>query len=465
MCISFNFVVANPINEEQREATREQSASTAIENLNQHETTSCDKTQVGFYKTQDGKLKEIVRVPIVSESAVLAMVTAPRELLGEEHEAIVPCESVPCLHSPLSGFMDPGEYVDPPKRIEAAPTYRGNFGNYRPLSASAPPAQQPVLPSVELEPGRCVKNPDGSKIFTLRTAEVALSDEELKEQIEAGKWKNKEQFLKAMHAAAWFEFNRACAKNGVDMTALFECTGEKDDNGFDVVAPEAVINFMHMFYPCLLSGSDIMVFVPPIKGGKAVMDTPFSVMLQYDEGKHPAALWLPSLQHNNPFVEHVYEQDEHYVIYAMGFEKPFSLQVGETNIPLYKMNELVPNEKHRKWVELDDHPSGFSRSSFVHPHYDYVEWLKICSMFQKKCYESIVDRLFDGGVIEKKEADPTSFYMTNLLGTMIPKNCNSATVCEYKPVDGSYHTHGLRERVAKRKRAASGEERAAKRRE
>lgn len=435
------------------EAATGEAADSALEHAEaalkkkQHSDTSCDDTQIGMLdvenpSTGQKSFVQLNRVPVSSESAVMAMLSAPRKVLGENHEYITTCEPIPCLKSNLEAFMDPGEKVPIPEKIEI-PVYR-SFG----CNIDAQVDAEHVLPDVVLEEGVCVSNTDGSVVMTLRTADVAETDEAIDSQIKSGKYRDRSDYFNTMRKAAWNEFERACKANKVDMKALFACTGEVDECGVDMVAIEAQCQFMENFYPFLLPGSDIIVLIPPIKDGKVKMDTAFSLKLQYP--KRPDHVWLPSLHHNDVSMDcNTYIQDENYFIYTNDL---ISLNVPGTNtgmsmdIRLHQTHEFMPDHDHAKWLDM-------FRVGDDDIEYDYEAWKRACALFQSKRHEAMKEKLESDNVLGGFKLCHGGFnyrgVMTNLIGSEIPKDCNHAKVCTFAQMRGSGHTRCLRELMKK----------------
>ena len=422
MCLSYNYTAAR---EEATEEAARSAHAAAETKLSQHADVSCDGTQVGIFHMKDDSYVQVNRIPITSSSAVMAMVSAPRFVLGDDHEYIQPCESLPCLQAELAAAMDPGAYVPIPEYTEV-PVYRS--------LACTNTTPTYVLPEIELEPGVCVANADGSKIMTLRTADVAEPDENVQAQIDAGKYRDKTDYLIAMKNATWKEFARGCAANDVDVKALFEC--EKDASGKDMVAPEAIVTFMDNFYPCLLPGSDIIVLLPPIVDGKAVMNTAFNLLLTYPT--RPQCVWLPGLHHNDADVEgDDYTQEENYFIWT---NARFALK-----IPNMKTDIIRVCESHEF---LPFVPTVYAWGRTEQDCYDYDAWGMACARFQEKRHKAIMDALC--GVFQMKTEK--TLLMTNLIGTEIPKIANHATVCDFVPMSGNAHTNAMRQLMKNRKR-------------
>lgn len=456
MCLSFDFTAHGYTTYEEameaaEKATDEQlvgEAETAFGLDNQHSDISCDGTQIGLLDVEDPatgakSFVQLARVPILSKTSVIAMLSARREDIGENHEYIVPCKPIPCLQSNLEAFMDPGDKVTIPIKPQI---YRGGLDS----TLASGNADEYVLPDIVLEEGKCVKYADGSVVMTLRTACLAETAKAIDAQIKAGKYRDRSDYLTAMKKAAWAEFERACKANKVDMKALFACTGEVDECGFDMVAIEAQCQFMENFYPCLLPGSDILVLLPPIKDGKAKMDAAFSLKLQYP--KRPDHVWLPGLHHNDTSMKgDTYTQYENHFIYT---NTRMSLAVLDPktgifrDIRLHQAHEFLPDHGHVKWSSLhcvDDDVVV----------YDYEAWTRGCTPFQSKRHEAMNEKLEADNVLGGLKLCHGGFnsygVMTNLIGSEIPKECNNAKVCEFAPIGGSAHTRQIRELMKKRK--------------
>lgn len=446
MCISFVFQVA-------------ETAADAGEAIfkKQHDDVSCDGVQVGFIEATSGRFQQLSRIPITSESAVMAMLSAPRKVLGEDHEYIKACDPLPCLQTEMKAAMTPGDYVACPQK--------SNGAVYRSISTvCAADTNEYVLPEVVLEEGVCVSNSDGSVVITLRTANVVETDDVIQKHINDGKYRDMVDYLLVMKNAAWNEFKRVCDANRVDMTALFECTGEKDINGRDVVDPIAIINFMDNLYPCLIPGSDIVVLLPPVENGKVIMNTAFSLKLEYE--KRPEIVWLPSLHHNDAGItEKMYEQSENYFVYtnaSFHLELPNFAFGNSGVIRLCEPHEFLPSACFRSFLRdlpveemVDDDDDDFSLVP------DYDAWHNACTLFQQNRHKAMKDALSqvvksDSNNLYKWDNE-ACFTMTNLLGSMIPKSTNFATIRnEAMLVPGSAHTEHLR-RLMKKGSAGSSE--------
>ena len=423
---------------------------------NQHSDTSCDGTQIGIFGTAGGEVIQTIFLPIVSKTNVMAAVAGRRSDFGENHEHIVPSGPQPCVKEELKAASNPADYVEPPICVEL-PVYRSLGGDSSANTATPDP------PEFILDKGVCVENSDGSKIITLRTADIAKSDEDLQKDIDSGssRFPTKVDYLQAAKKAAWKEFKRACDENDVEMSALFECTGEKDDNGRDIIEPSAIIGFLEVFYPCLLPGCDVILLIPPIKDGVATMNTAFSMCLKYP--KMPKTLWLPSLHHNDAeVVGDVNKVDEDYLIFS---NMDISLTIPDfatgvsTDVRLCESHDFLPDIPSHKRFSTMFSPELANVASHMHndEEIDYEAWEIACVRFQKQRHAEIKKAFEESGNfgdhVMFNWSNPLCFKMTNLLGMEIPKISLYAKVLDFTRIFGSDHTEDLRGRMSKKRKA------------
>ena len=459
MCLAFDFQEAQRnADEHSAVKTLDESESEFKSKRGEHDGISCDGIQVGFFAAPNGMLVQTNRVPIVSATCAFAMLSAPRHALGEHHENIKPGNAIPCLQSDMEAYLDPAQHVPVPKRVHV-PRYR-SLGGLDDDGCDSDDEVMKRCANISFPKGVFVKNMDGSSTFTLRTAELAQDDDGIAALVESGKFKDKIQFMQQMSNAAVDEVLRGCEENKVDVSALFDC--EKDDNGKCVIDPIAKMAFMDEFYPCLIPGSDIVMLIPPIKDGKAVMNTAFSLKLVYPV--RPERVWLPGLHHNDTDVEgSEYKVHENYFIFSSA---GISLQINNkdtgrpTSVRICEAYECLPTRDHPRWVALVEAAEqgvkdrlgtvqlgrGMLRHeamSVADRTHNFDVWFKTAAWFQKNRYKEIKDGLLranafgtlSAGMFE--ESDIFGLQVANLLGTMIPKLTNEAKTTPMTVVDPS----------------------------
>ena len=112
MCLSFNYTYATAA----RTATIADAALKAA-----HDNVTCSGIQLTWIKHEDGSYSMMCYLPILSETAKLAMYPCPRDCLGKEAEFLVPSDTIPCNAANLGAFRNPGNYVPIPDEM---PAYR-----------------------------------------------------------------------------------------------------------------------------------------------------------------------------------------------------------------------------------------------------------------------------------------------------------------------------------------------------
>lgn len=423
MCLTFDYVAPRAAATEYSVATTTTKALSKLAKPN-HDDVSCDNLQITLIYNFNGGLDVLSRLPVKSDTAKMAMYNIPSECLGPNDCYLKPCDKLPCNAHLMTAWMTPGEHVDIPETIDV-PIYRslGCGGGGGGASDTY------TRPAITLPVGVCVEDNDGSKKMTFKTGNFAATDSEIAQKISDGVYRDiKSDYLLSMRDACWKELQRQLNNNGVKMHHLFECTGEVDPDGNEVVSPEAAVLFMDMLYPNLIPQHDIILCLPPLVGDELVMDASFNVLLSYPDLR--TQIPLLGAHHNdvsNPSSE--IEQEENLYICA-NFPLEMMLPNSETgaHIPvlLHSSADFLPDVNEIRNFGKFSNPSVQAQYEGIINRDacpDLDGWVSDCSRFQDACKVQIFDCVKE---VAKSAGFCAAFstdemFMTNLVGMRIPK--------------------------------------------
>lgn len=416
MCMLFNYVA---VRAQVLAGSIKSAASAAMAKLSssQHDDGSCDNLQIGVICTKNG-VDVISRLPVESKTAKIAMYNVPSECLGDNDKYFVKCDKISCVAHYLKAWMTPGDHVDIPVEVEI-PVYRSMGGGG---DSSDPKAY--TRPTFTFPEGKCITDANGTK-FLFKSGTFAKTDGQIAAGIDDGTFRDKSDYLLSMKDAAWKEFKRQLKNNNITMSMLFECTGEFEEDGTEIVEPEAAVVFMDLLYPNLLPGHDILVCLPPVKDGELVMEAAFNVRLSYPH--FPGKIAIMGAHHNDMATEgSEQEVEENFYIYSnMDLSCGIPNVETMTNIPimLHKADSFLPH--------VDTVAGSFS-SDIVKAKYnaivatgerpDMEAWQGGCKVFQGQCREKLFEQLKSDGESYGLDAfNKDAMYATNLIGMKIPK--------------------------------------------
>jgi hypothetical protein len=423
MCLTFNYVAAQAAATEYSVATTTAQALDKLANAN-HDGVSCDNLQITILSNNKGGMDVISRLPVKSDTAKMAMYNIPTECLGTNDCYLKPCDKLPCNAHLMQAWMTPGEHVDIPERVKV-PVYRSLGGG----GGGGGAAATYTRPTITLPAGVCVEDKDGSKKMTFKTGSFASTDAEIARKIESGVYRDNSDYLLSMRDACWKELQRQLNANGVKMHHLFECTGEVDADGNEVVEPEAVILFMDMLYPNLIPQHDIILCLPPLVGDELVMDAAFNVLLSYPDFR--THIPLLGAHHNdvgNP--SSVIEQEENLFICAnfpLDCVFPNSETGAHIPIPLHASSDFLPDISEIRNFGKFSSPTMQAQYDAILTKRgaspDFEAWESACIRFQDVCKTQIFDSIKEVGKSAGFCADfsTDAMFMTNLIGMRIPK--------------------------------------------
>lgn len=419
MCLLFNYV---EVRREVLASTIKEAASSAMSKLgsSQHDDGSCDNLQIGLICHATG-VDVISRLPVSSPTAKMAMYNIPSECLGAADKYLVKCDKISCVAHYLKAWMTPGEHVDIPAQVDI-PIYRSLGGGG---GGNESKEKQYVRPKFTFPEGKCIVDANGTK-FLFKSGTFAKSDEEIDKDIEAGTFRTKEDYLQSMKDAAWQEFKRQLKNNKITMSMLFACTGEFEEDGTEVVEPEAAITFMELLYPNLLPGHDILVCLPPVKEGKLVMDAAFNVRLSYPH--FPGKVAVMGAQHNDMATDgSEQEVEENFFIYSnMSLKCEIPNQETMTTVPvlLHNANSFMPTLSSSLKRFVSEKTQKQYDEMVAHGETPDIEaWHGACADFQTQIREKLFAQLeSDGASYGLKGFNKDDMYATNLVGMRIPKN-------------------------------------------
>lgn len=420
MCILFNYV---QVRAAVLADTIKEAASSAMSKLAspQHDDGSCDNLQIGLICHKSG-VDVISRLPVSSKTAKMAMYNIPSECLGEGDKYLVKCDKISCVAHYLKAWMTPGEHVDIPVEIDI-PVYRSLGGGGG--GDNEGKQKEYARPKFTFPEGKCIADANGTK-FLFKSGTFAKSDGEIAKDIEAGTFRTKEDYLLSMKDAAWQEFKRQLKNNKITMSMLFACTGGFEEDGTEVVEPEAAITFMELLYPNLLPGHDILVCLPPVKEGQLVMEAAFNVRLSYPH--FPGQIAVMGAQHNDMGTDgSEQEVEENFFIYSnMSLKCEIPNQETVTTVPvlLHNANSFMPtlSASHKRFVS-EKTQKQYDAIVAQGENPDMEAWHGACADFQSQIREKLFAQLESDGKSYGLEGFTTSnMYATNLVGMRIPKN-------------------------------------------
>jgi hypothetical protein len=417
--------------------TEQQAAEAAAEAMkaiaSQHDDVSCNNTTLAVMATSKGDyasgLEVIQRCPIISKTSVMAMLSVPRECIGDKDQYLQPCGIIACVAAKLKAFMAPQTCVKLRKMVEM-PIYRSMSGG-----GGGGEQAECAVPVIEIPQGTCVTNLDGSLMFTLKAAEFSLSREDLDAKVAAGEWPSQQAYYVAMHEACWNEFLRLLRENGVPLNYLFQCADEPDSDGNKVVEPWVVTQFMDLLYPNLVPGSDMIVCVPPFDAdGNPKMDGAFNIRFSYD--RMPKCIPVLGLHHNDEGSDEktVVQAEDYWVVSNMDVCMMIGSETEKLPLSLGDADSYLP--------DTPDLPSTSNRHGFA-PHlhndlaeageWDYPAFIGACKQVQAQCsrdmlatYNGVIDEIQDSSSQKKVIGKGYSLYVTNLRNTRLYQTTNCA---------------------------------------
>jgi len=415
MCLLFNYVLARSQVLSDTIKSASGGAMAKLSSSSQHDDGSCDNIQIGIICTKTS-VDVISRLPVKSKTAKIAMYNVPSECLGNNDKYFVKCDKITCVAHYLKAFMTPGDHVEIPEKVEIAV--------YRSLCAgSATPAKEHTRPMFTFPKGKCITDANGTK-FLFKSGAFAKTDEQISAAIQNGTFRDRGDYLLSMKDAAWKEFTRQLKNNAITMSMLFECTGEFDEDGNEMVEPEAAVVFMDLLYPNLVPGHDILVCVPLVKEGTLMMESAFNVRLSYPH--FPLKIAIMGAQHNDMATEGFEQEvEENFYIYSN-----MDLRCG---IPDVETMTTVPVILHKAESFLPlIHGGVYSPGGIVDDRYeamiervkipDMEAWRGACEEFQLQCREKLFEQLkSDGASYGLDTFDKDTMYVTNIIGMNIPK--------------------------------------------
>jgi hypothetical protein len=401
--------------------TIKSAASAAMAKLpsSQHDDGSCDNLQIGVICTNKG-VDVISRLPVKSKTAKMAMYSIPSECLGENDKYFVKCDKISCVAHYLKAWMTPGDHVDIPVEV-VIPRYRSLSGGG---GGSASSKKAYTRPTFTFPEGKCITDANGTK-FLFKSGAFAKTDDEIAACIKDGTFRDNNDYLLSMKDAAWNEFKRQLKANNIKMSMLFECTGEFEEDGTEVVEPEAAIVFMDLLYPNLLPGHDVLVCLPPVKEGELVMEAAFNVRLSYPH--FPGKIAIMGAQHNDMSTEgSEQEVEENFYIYSnMSIHCGMPNAETLTNIPilLHKADSFLPqtNTVTRRFPS-DIVQAKYDAMIAKGENPDMEAWHGACGEFQGQCRKKLFEQLAsDGATYGLNAFNKDEMFATNLIGMKIPK--------------------------------------------
>jgi hypothetical protein len=383
-----------------------------------HDGADCSKIQETLIEHPDCSHTVFVHLPVSSPTAVLAMYPCPSACLGENGEFLLPCESIQCNASNLEACYEPGKFVPVPDEL-SLPVYRSLGGGGD--------RDQAAVPAVELPPGTCVKNRNGSCTFVLWTAKFVKTDEEIATAIASMEYKDKSVYLLSLGKACFKSLTECMDSNGVDKSRIFAM----DDKDPTQVDPGAATDFLHELYDNLRAENDMLVCIPgPNEDGELNMETAFSFCFHHPKGypfyKHPALGLVHNMDPSRIGSEQEVEGDYYItsnVKLSIKFDNP------TTGVPtdavLHHPQEFLPYGEipASDW----DADTAFYRN-LPPPAKDYTAWIQGCKALQEKGKTAYWE--YFATVCAKMDLppfDPRGLYTTNLVGRQLAKDATSFT--------------------------------------
>jgi hypothetical protein len=423
-----------------------------------HDLVSCEGTQIGiFYNRATGTLEVFSR--LVAKAKALArccliMYAISRESLGNPGcEKIVSCKSLPCHAARLEAWSEPQDSVGPPTEDDPPIIYRSGYRGSTPQCA---------VPTTVLPDGSCTPMHDGSKYFTLKTADHILDEAELAKAIAEGKYINDMDYNQKMRNACMEAFLKLLRNNDVPLHHLMDVDTEPDEEGNPKPDAESLIAFTDQLYPLFKKGIDILVFVPKIEeDGTVKLNGSFPVHLRYRDLRKKIPIL--GLVHNDvadaesstSLVEHSFK------IFS---NVPFKLschneETGVTKpVVLHAGREYFPSAP--EVVGCLEHGQPHYRSMYYSPSVDYNAWHIGCDKFQKAIAKQIWASTYKACPSSDVNPECEDLFMCDLEGEFMPKFCTDFE-CELPMSEFGVDAERLRKQELRdmkaRKRAAADE--------
>lgn len=372
----------------------------------------CDNVQHYVLELEDNSTLQMDLLPASSKTCVCYMYPIDPACLGENDKYLIPSYTIPCQAVMLDAFQHPEKYVVKPVFTPIV--------IYRSIGGSDS-GTQVIIPEVTLPEGSCVKNLDGSVAFTLKLSTIVKTDAEVEAAIALGEFSDRIVYNLAMGMACSKELIRNMEKNGVDTKNLFAMR-EDDPTQVD---PNAMVNFLDVLLPNLISRKDIVVGFPAFDDNGKARGAAFSLWFHYP----PEVDYLPLLG----LVHNVDPSDPHPTSKVDGnfyvtTNKKCDISAvdecgGGLSINLRSHQDFLPDISDKKYesdMKYHEYYLGYDDDS--EPRIDYLAWHTACSAFQKNCQSSIWDSLDD--LVRKNGLpgfDKSEMFTTNLKDMEFPK--------------------------------------------
>tara|TARA_B100001778_G_scaffold332114_1_gene337759 strand:- start:307 stop:1611 length:1305 start_codon:yes stop_codon:yes gene_type:complete len=410
MCLSFNYTYSATA-----AATAVAMAASAGEAaLKANHNVKCNGIQLTKITHEDGSHSMMFFLPILSETAKIAMYPCPPDCLGEEAQFLVPSGTMPCNAANLEAFRNPGKYVPFP---DPRPGYRSLSDD-----GGADGGSKAEVPVIELPPSKCIINLNGSCTFVLKTASYVKSDSEIEAAIASNQYPDKPTYLETLARACFKSLTESMDAHNVDKSKIFAMS-EDDPTKVD---PFAMINFLDEFYPNLRANNDMLVCIPGAdKDGNLKMEAAFSFCFHYPEARHcqPMLGLVHNIDHTNTDSEQPVEEDYHVTSNTKSQMTINNTETGATTkIDLFTASEFLPYPPYPPREEYDV--------------YDHDAWISGCAALQYKMqtayWESMSALCLKMGL---PDFNKEYFETTNLVGRSLPKNATSVMCYEDEYAD------------------------------
>lgn len=337
-----------------------------------HKDAGCKDVQQFNIFDKEGGLTILCNLPLFGEASFF-MFPLEAQHLGKNAEHLLSVSHpLACQAARLDCIMNVTQHVPVPFQV---------FRSLGCGEATSATVQVPV---------NCKKNDDGSANFQLQTAHIALSAARNIALHETSAY----TYFNLMGKAAFQALLSSMRENDVSVKNVFPMDDEDDTQ----VSAEAVIDFLHQFLSCLVTGCDVLIHIPAFdKDGKALARFA-SFALQYKQA--PESIPVLGLVHNadqsDPSDEEEKVTESHYIVSnkAIKFIAPNGVEV----VPAAKERFLPPGEDEEE---------------------DYDDWQSACALFQEEVHEAIVADIKKAADFE---AETTTLFFANLLGYKFPKN-------------------------------------------
>lgn len=422
MCLGLDYAGRFKAAEDEA-ATR--ALSDALAELHNKHDVDCDNIQQYVLSLGDKSTLTLIFLPASSPTCVCYMYPIDPVCLGENDKHLIPSDALPCQAAMLDGIRNPGKYVPLPRVVEVA--------IYRSLDTNSKSATT-AIPEVTLPEGSCVKNADDSVTFTLKLSQIVKSDAEIDAAIAAGQFPDRVAYNLAMGKACVEELLRNMKKNDVETKYLFAMRTD-DPTQMD---PHAMINFLEMLLPNLISGKDIIVGVPAFDEGGKAKSAAFSLWFRHPENIEQ--LPLLGLVHNvDPSDESPLSRVEGN-FYVVTNKTRFIHAVDDSGERTRDLC-LRAHDSFRPVVQ-ETYQSGHDTYAMCEgdssPRYDYSAWFKACSAFQGRCQSSVWDSLEE--LVRKNGLpgfDKSVMLIANLKDMEFPKKTTTMALCHKTANDES----------------------------